>query len=109
MLKIDGHHHFWDLNKISVPWLTEDPARTPVNRDFLPGQLEPLLKERQINGTVVVQAAENEAETDWLMDLTKSYSFIKGVVGWVDLTSSDLADRLARFKSLGPYCGTRYF
>lgn len=109
MLKIDGHQHFWDLDNIAIPWVTAAPERAPLVRNFLPAQLETLLKERSVAGSIVVQAAESEAETDWLLGLPEIYPFVKGVVGWVDLTAPDLADRLERFKSLGPYCGTRYF
>ena len=106
MLKIDGHQHFWNLQEIPLPWLK--PDKTGLYRNFEPGQLGPLLEECGVAGTVVVQAAHDEAETVWLLRLAREYPFIKGVVGWVDLTAPDLSERLARFKAAGPFCGTRY-
>lgn len=106
MLKIDGHQHFWNLQQLPLAWLK--PDKEFLYRNYEPAQLRPLLEGCGVNGTIAVQAAEDEAETDWLLALVHEYPFIKGVVGWVDLTAPDLPDRLARFKSQGPFCGTRY-
>lgn len=76
-------------------------------QNFEPDQLAPWLEECGVAGTVVVQAAHDEAETDWLLELAQTFPFIKGVVGWVDLTAPDLGERLARFAERGNYCGVR--
>ncbi|MDB5081357.1 MAG: amidohydrolase [Chloroflexi bacterium] len=89
-----------------LPWL--NPEKKTLNRNFEPVHLASLLEECGVDGTVIVQAAHDEVETDWLLELSRDYPFIKGVVGWVDLTAPDLSDRLDRFKSKGPFCGTRY-
>jgi L-fuconolactonase len=91
---------------LPLPWLK--PEKAVLYRNFEPAQLEPLLKASGVAGTVVVQAAHDEAETDWLLGLSRKYQFIKGIVGWVDLTAPDLPERLARFKANGPLCGLRY-
>lgn len=89
-----------------LTWLK--PEKELLYRNYEPAQLASLLDECGVDGTIAVQAANDETETDWLLALAQEYSFIKGVVGWVDLTAPDLPDRLARFKSQGPFCGTRY-
>lgn len=89
-----------------LPWLK--PEKETLYRNFEPSQLEPLLKEVGVAGAIVVQAAHDEAETAWLLGLSRKYQFIKGIVGWVDLTAPDLPERLARCKANGPLCGLRY-
>jgi L-fuconolactonase len=44
-----------------------------------------------------VQAAQTEAETEFLLHLAAEHSFIKGVVGWVDLRADNAAERIAYF------------
>jgi L-fuconolactonase len=88
-----------------LPWLK--PGNEVLYRNFEPDQLAPWLDESGVAGTVVVQAAHDEAETAWLLELAQTYAFIKGVVGWVDLTAPDLGERLAHFTGQGPYCGVR--
>ena len=46
----------------------------------------------------MVQADSSDDETDWLMELAASTDHIAGVVGWVDLTSPSVGDRLAELR-----------
>jgi L-fuconolactonase len=41
-----------------------------------------------------VQAAQSEAETMFLVSMAQNYDIVKGVVGWVDLQSTQLYERL---------------
>ena len=61
-----------------------------LRRDYLPGEIEPRLKATQFDGTIAVQARQVVEETEWLLELSDNYDFIKGVVGWVDLRSPKL-------------------
>lgn len=61
-----------------------------IRRDFLPADLEPTLAANAIDGCIAVQADQSEQETWFLLDLARRHSFIKGVVGWVDLLSPRL-------------------
>ena len=64
-------------------------------RDFLPPDLEVHLQNRKIDGTVAVQARQCEEETDFLLDLADRYPhIIKGVVGWLDLRSDQIEERV---------------
>jgi L-fuconolactonase len=56
-----------------------------IRRDFLPAELLKEINALQIEGTIAVQADESEAETRFLLDLAEENTFIKGVVGWIDL------------------------
>jgi L-fuconolactonase len=47
---------------------------------------------------VLVQAAQTEAETDFLLDIASRTDFIAGVTGWLDLAEPDFPERLARYR-----------
>lgn len=106
MLKIDAHQHFWHLTKFNYPWLS--PSLSVLYRNYEPADLAPLLEACGVSGTVIVQATHDTAETRWFLSLAQQASFIKGVVGWVDLTAPDLAEQVAELQTLGPLCGIRH-
>jgi predicted TIM-barrel fold metal-dependent hydrolase len=90
---IDAHHHFWDPSLADYPWMTDEVAA--IRRRFEPHDLEPLLREYGIDGTVVVQARGSVDETRWLLQIAEATPFVLGVVGWIDLTNADVASVLA--------------
>jgi L-fuconolactonase len=94
MRRIDAHQHFWRFDRGDYGWLT--PELTPIFRDFLPADIEPLLAEHGIAGTVLVQAAPTEAETGFMLALAGQHDFIEGVVGWTDISLPDAAESIAR-------------
>lgn len=87
---IDAHHHLWDPSDRPYPWMDDSVA--PLRRRFDTLDLRALTRAAGIDRTIVVQAAHDPGETEWL--LTQP-SPVVGVVGWVDLTAPDVADRLA--------------
>lgn len=105
-MTIDAHQHFWFFDPERDSWITDDMAE--LRRDFLPADLEPVLKANGIEGCVAVQAAQSEAETLFLVKLAEAYSFIKGVVGWVDLQSASVYDRLEDFSLFEEIKGFRH-
>lgn len=95
MTTIDSHQHFWQYDPVKHGWINEDMA--VIRKDFLPVDLQPLLKQNNISGCVAVQADQSEEETDFLIQLAKENSFIKGVVGWVDLRAENVRERLIHY------------
>ncbi len=85
--KIDAHQHFWQIARGDYDWMTDDVA--DIRHDTLPLDIAPLIQRHGITGTIVVQAAATVAETEFLLGLARQNSFIKGVVGWVDLDNAD--------------------
>jgi len=106
MERIDAHQHFWNYDISRHNWITDDMA--VIRRDFLPVDLEPLLKENNINGSLAVQADQTEEETRFLLELANEYPFIKGVVGWIDLRSNDIKERLAESEQYKKLKGFRH-
>lgn len=88
MTHVDAHQHFWRRNRGDYGWLTavDHPA---IYRDFMPEDLRPLLVASGVERTVLVQAAPTTAETDFLLAIAASTSFVAGVVGWADFEASD--------------------
>ena len=105
-MKIDAHQHFWKFDPVRDSWITDDMK--VIQRDFLPDDLAPILEANGINGCVAVQASQTEEETDFLIELASNHDFIKGIVGWVDLRSNDIDDRLAHYASFAKVKGFRH-
>ena len=79
-----------------------------IQRDFLPDDIVPELKHNHVEGCIAVQAEQSEEETMFLLDLAGQHDFIRGVVGWVDLRSDRLPERLQFFSQFGKLCGFRH-
>src|SRR5438876_3251992 len=94
-MRIDAHQHFWKFDPHQFDWITDRMA--VLKRDFLPADLQPLLNSINFDGSIAVQARQTEEETQWLLDLADRHDLIKGVVGWVDLRSPQLPQKLDQF------------
>src|ERR1700747_1188155 len=94
-MHIDAHQHFWKYNPAEYEWIDESMAT--IRRDFLPEDLEPELERNEFQGSIAVQARQTLEETRWLLELANRSSKILGVVGWVDLCSSDARSQLSVF------------
>ena len=98
---IDAHQHFWRLSERAGYW---PPAElTAIYRDFSPADLEQLLRENGVRGTVLVQTLPTVEDTEWMLDLAARHDFILGVVGWVDLASPDAPTTIARLVRHAPH------
>lgn len=106
-MKIDSHQHFWKYNPTDYGWI--DDRMKILKRDWLAGDLEPVLLEAGFAGSVAVQARQTPEETRWLLNLAEKHDFIKGVVGWVDLCSEDdLKRQLDEFCKSPKFVGVRH-
>lgn len=106
MTIIDTHQHFWKYDPVNYSWINDEMQ--VIRRDFLPGDLALVVNEEKLLGTVAVQADQTEAETDWLLQLAAKNDFIKGVVGWVDLRSSNIEERLQHYQRFSKLKGFRH-
>jgi L-fuconolactonase len=105
-MRIDAHQHFWRYSPTEHTWMTDKMGM--LKHDFLPQELEPLLTGIGFDGCIAVQARQNLEETRWLLELAEQHTFIKGVVGWVDLRSDRLSAQLERFASHPKLVGVRH-
>lgn len=106
MPKIDAHQHFWKYDPLRDHWITNEMA--VIQKDFLPDDLAPILKQHGFDGCIVVQSDQSEAETGFQLDNAGRHPFIKGVVGWVDLQADNLEDRLAYYQQFDLLKGFRH-
>ncbi len=105
-MKVDAHQHFWHYDPVRDSWITDQMS--VLKRDYLPADLEVELARNAIDATVVVQADQSEAETEFLLRLAERNAFIAGVVGWVDLRSPKLPERLDHYSKFDRVVGFRH-
>ena len=82
-MRIDAHVHLWDLDRARYRWLTPDLG--PLYRSFAPSDLEPELRAGGIDAVVLVQAANERADTELMLELAERTEWIAAVVGWAPL------------------------
>lgn len=113
-MRIDAHHHLWDLGALHYPWLMArgemrffgDP--TPIQRDYL-------LAEHRANAVgfnasvhIQVGAADAWAEAQWVQSVaTANPDWPMAQVAFCDLTATDLDLTLDRFQTLPSLRGMR--
>jgi L-fuconolactonase len=105
-MRIDAHQHFWRYNPVDYAWIDESMAA--IQRDFLPADLAPVLQQHGFDGCVVVQTEQTEESNQTLVDWASANPFIKGVVGWTDLTAPNIKDALSAYKKHKTVKGFRH-
>ena len=107
---IDAHHHLWNRGRHPQPWI--DPvSMAKIDADFGPGDLAAQTRTSGVRGTVVVQSIHSEAETSDLLSTAAHSELIMGVVGWVDIATPDVTDRIRRLRTMpggGKLVGIRH-
>ncbi len=103
---IDAHQHFWKYDAIKHAWINDEML--VLKKDFLPDDFVLMYNQNNVKGSIAVQADQSEEETMFLLDLAEQYSWIKGVVGWVDLSSSNIEERLTHFAKFEKLKGFRH-
>jgi L-fuconolactonase len=81
---IDAHHHFGG------------PA---LSARHGPDELWPELEAERISGTVLAVAEPSTEDTRALLALAAGIPWVRGVVGWVDLTADDVGAAIGRLRS----------
>jgi L-fuconolactonase len=103
---IDAHHHLWRYHPPGPPWMSEE--LNLLRRDFDLEDLREVAAESGITGTVVVEVERTASETRWLTSIAEKDSWIKGVVGWIDLTAPTIHDHLEELAELPKVKGVRH-
>ncbi|MEU8424862.1 amidohydrolase family protein [Micromonospora sp. NPDC048835] len=95
---VDAHHHLWVRARHPQPWI--DPVTmSAIDADFEPADLALPARAAGVTATVVVQSIASDTETVDLLAIAADDSLVRGVVGWVDLTADDVAQRLERLRA----------
>jgi L-fuconolactonase len=93
---VDAHHHLWDLDVRDQPWTHGLPE---IHRSFHAADLEPLARAAGVVRSVLVQTVVVADETPEMLAVAEDSPLIAGVVGWVDLTAPDVAERIAALRA----------
>lgn len=105
-MRIDSHVHFMVYQPEEHIWVTEE--LNSLKRSWLPKELAPLLQSIDFEGCVVVEARQMLKENSWLFELAALDESIKGIVGWVDLCSSNLVAELEKYAANPKFRGVRH-
>lgn len=87
-MRIDSHHHLWDLSIRPQEWMVGD-GMEPVRRNFLADDLRSAISGTKIERTILVHATTTNDETYELLALAETDPTIVGVVGWLQIDSPD--------------------
>ncbi len=102
---LDAHQHFWAVARGDHAWVS--PEYPALFGDFGPSELAPLMTANGVTHTVLVQAAETEDETDYLLGIAERTDFVLGVVGWLDMLADDFGARLDHYRAKPKWVGLR--
>ena len=87
-MRIDSHHHLWDLSIRPQEWMVGD-GMDSVRRNFDADDLRNAIAGTRIERTILVHATTTNAETYELLALAEVDPTIVGVVGWLQIDSPD--------------------
>ncbi|MGK6351777.1 amidohydrolase family protein [Parapedobacter sp. DT-150] len=91
----DAHVHFWDLSKMSYPWLNEAAA---INKSFGLADYQEATAGIPVLNMIFVQCEclpeEYQTEVDYVTDLATHDSRIRGIVAYFPLEAADAAEKL---------------
>ncbi|WP_170561327.1 amidohydrolase family protein [Ruegeria atlantica] len=115
-MRIDAHHHLWDLSAVTYPWLMEkgvprffgDP--TPIQRNYLLPEFRADAEAQGFKASVHIQvgAADPWAEAQWVQSVADQFPDWPLVqVAFCDLTADDLDAQLDRLQTLQSVRGVR--
>jgi len=115
-MRIDAHHHLWDLSAVNYPWLmAEGEPRffgdpTPIQRDYLLDEFIADARAHGFEGSVHIQvgAADPLQEARWVQsvsDANPNWPLVQ--VAFCDLTAPDADAHLDALQNLSTVRGVR--
>ncbi len=94
---IDAHQHVWDLDRARYDWL--GPELAPIDRTIDFDELVPSLRRAGVDGTVLVQSADNPEDTSLMRDVAAAHAEVVAVVGYLPLDRpADVAKQIESFR-----------
>lgn len=102
---IDSHQHIWRLDTGLYGWLK--PESGVLYRDFPADELAPLLRQNGVDATILVQAADSEAELPLLVEAAERCGFVAGIVAPLQIARPGAAQRIANARDVPRLVGYR--
>ena len=113
-MRIDAHHHLWDLEAVHYPWLMAQGVErffgdpTPIQKNYL---FDDFMKDASgFGGSVHIQvgAEDGFAEAEWVQGVSEAHpEWPLAQVVFCDLTSETLDKDLDRMQSMATVKGVR--
>lgn len=79
---VDSHVHVWDAAEADYPWLAEAPA---LRRAYRLDEVEDEQRAAGVDQVVLVQAADDVADTELMLRTARQHPRVAGVVAWLPL------------------------
>ncbi|KRE30461.1 amidohydrolase [Agromyces sp. Soil535] len=103
---IDAHQHVWDLEQAEYAWL--GPEAGVLYRNFGMDDIAAEFAAASVSGTVLVQSADNDEDTEHMFAVAADAPIVLGIVGYVPLHEPErAAERLAELQQRPLFCGVR--
>jgi L-fuconolactonase len=80
---IDAHQHVWDPSRAEYDWL--GPELAPINRAIGFDELLPHLRRAGIAGTVMVESADNDEDTELMLEAAAAHPEVLAIVAFAPL------------------------
>ena len=98
-MRIDSHHHLWDLAISPRPWLAGEMlagiSRTFSMKDFYAERAS-----AQIDQSILVQTISEYDEMKEFFAVAAEHESVVGVVAWIDMSSTDCLQQLEKYLDL---------
>ena len=98
-MKIDTHHHLWDMATRPQSWMTEE-MKSKIEGPYNMGDWEVVANPQGIDFSIVVQTVPVPDETLELLAIGQQSRSLAGVVGWLDVTDPQFRENLDGLCSL---------
>ena len=98
-MRIDSHHHIWDLSIRDQEWIAGDEMQ-PIRRNFSIADLKDASAPSRIDKTVLVQTVTDYTETPELLEIAQSEQLVGAVVGWLKIDAPDAIEHLHQYLDL---------
>lgn len=97
---VDTHVHLWDVDLPRFAWMRSRGGL--IDRSWHPGDVQDMLRETGAGSAVLMQSANDLAETEYLLDVARSVDWVLGVSGWIPLDDpAETAAALERYAREG--------
>jgi L-fuconolactonase len=96
-MTVDAEVHFWKYRETTEAPLIRNNKM--LREDYLPSQLSLNLQRNGVDACLAVSAEPTEVETRFLAELALTHPMIRGVIGWIDLTDKNAAEKMEELSS----------
>jgi len=98
-MRIDSHHHLWDLAISPRPWLAGEML-AGIKRTFSMKDFYAERASAQIDQSILVQTISEYDEMKEFFAVAAEHESVAGVVAWIDMSNTDCFQQLEKYLDL---------